>query len=477
MKVSPNTERLPVTPFLILAFLLMSALAAVPNVLAQAAPTLTVEKPFVNLGMETSIIVKAPAAGTYTVVITKPDGKTQVQADYSFAQAGEAKQIYGNATLGFKSIIDKTGTYKVSLQSQSKQVAETTLFATDKLDLDVTVANAGTTDNVCYLSNQFTRGTSIIPRIYIRYASTGEYVTAKNAPNTVATFNMPNGTKMVARFAAYLPPEGAWRNCFRPNWNDYAGVWNIVAEAQDGKGNYGKYESYPQIKSGANVLRFGFEVIPAPLTVTPQIIDAATGKPATTALKSGQNLRIEAKVTYDHPLGPLGRETAVGYIGLLNASRGGVVIAKLGWGFYNQTSKSFGGSNQAKNPGGLIANVPLSYDQASGRWTGTYAATGSEPKGDYLLIVDSRDSASPPNTGIGTAKLAPPVETVEKVVEKTTTTTVEKTATATVEKPVDRFVEKPVQITSEIIPLWAYGVMGALLVVGVVVGRVVWRKK
>jgi len=445
---------LPIGPMVLLAVLLLPALVSAPYVEAQGSATVAAEPLFINLGLTTSIVVKSPEAGNYTVVVTKPDGASQAELNYSFVEQNETRETYGNATMGFRSVIDQVGTYRVSLRRGGEQVTEATFFATDKLVLDLTVANSGTSDNVCYISNQFTRGTSIVPRIYVQYASTGEYMTLADSPKAVVTFTLPNGTKMQALFASYLPPKGAWRNCFRQNWDDYAGPWNITAEASDGKGNYGIFVSYPTVtlplRTGPLALRFGYEILPAPLTVTASVLDAATGKNATTTLSAGQRLRIEAKVEYLPPLGPLSREWPEGYLGLLNTTRGGVVTAKLGWGFYNETAKTFGG----KSPGGLVATIPLTYSEATGLWVGTYNVTGTEPKGDYMAVVEARDRANPPNTGTGRTAL---FQVVEKVVEV----------------PVERIVERIV----EVVPVWAYGAMAGLLVIGAIVGVAVTRRK
>lgn len=436
----------PIAPIILIAFFLLPLVASVPYAEAQAGSIVTVNPSFVNLGMQVSIAVNPQATGTYIVNVTKPDGITSTQLTYTFTTLGEINNTYGNATDGFNSIIDQTGIYKVSLTESGIELAEATFFATDKLNLDLTVANAGTSDNVCYLSNQFTRGTNVIPRIYVQFASTGEYMTPTNSPTGQVTFTLPNGTLMDTTFAGYLLPEGAYRNCFSTDWDIPTGVWNITAEASDGKGNYGVFVSYPQVVFPVFVLRVEYEILPAPLTITAQVLDTSTGKPATNELKAGQTLSIEATIEYQHPLGPNGREQAEGYLGLLNTTRADVVEAVLGWGFYNETSKTFGGSDLFANPGGLIDTFELTYDSDSGLWINEYDVTGLEPEGDYMTIFTARDKASVANSGTTRLMLATSPETVE------------------------------VEIVSEVIPVWAYGGMGGLLVVGVIVGVLIRRK-
>src|SRR3990172_9483255 len=131
-----------ITPMILVFALILPGALLIPPVAAQVSGSVAAQPAFTNLGLTTSIVVNAPAAGEYTVTITKPDGKSQSQLGYSFTQHGDAKQLYGNGTLGFAAIIDQIGTYRVSLQSQGRQIAESTFFATDKLILELTVANA-----------------------------------------------------------------------------------------------------------------------------------------------------------------------------------------------------------------------------------------------------------------------------------------------------------------------------------------------
>ncbi len=467
------------TAVLLLAFILLLPLS-IQQGKAQQTIAVTADPSFVNLGMLVSIGVNSDATDTFTVTVVKPDGSTESQLNYTFSSPGSINQTYGNSTIDYLSQIDQTGTYRVyvTLANNTAELASTTFFATDQLNIDLSVADSGTTDNVCPITTQFYRGTSIVPRMHVKYASTGGYMTISNSPNATVTFTMPPNTLgtyelpspaenqdqmppgvILTRFASYLPPEGAWRNCFRPNWNFPTGYWNITAEANDGKGNYGRVVSYQlgyqPVTFPQFVLRMAYEITPAPLTISADVYDKATGKLATNNLTQYQELAVEVRVEYRHPLGPLGRESHSEYLGLLNTTRNGDVTAKLGWGFYNETSKTFGGTDISENPGQLIATIPLNYNSQSGNWSATYSITGSEPVENYILVIDARDGANAPNIGNTKVHLLP----IPEIVEKT--------------------LEVPVEVTVEIIPTSVYLAIGGLSLVTViaVVATLLARRK
>ena len=203
-----------------------------------------------------------------------------------------------------------------------------------------------------------------------------------------------------------------------PNWNyTYVGPWNPVINATDTAGNVGVF-----MYTGSP-----FTISPAQLSTSIQLIDAKTNQ-TVTSLYSGETVNIRAAITY-----PTNAEPVTGFVGPLDsATRGGVVTAMVGYGYYNATSKTFGGG--AKNPGTLLGTVAMTYSGANGTWTGQYTATSlpALPAGTlYQVVVTSSDKASPPNTGLGSLNIGPSSGAVAPTTVLTTVVTSQSTTVLT----------------------------------------------
>jgi hypothetical protein len=409
-----------------------------------ATQVVTATPGYINLGMTTSIAVIAPAPGTYTVVVQKPSGAS-VQLALTFTSAGQSQNAtFGSAASGFQAVVDQVGTYNVQVLQGAQVVSSTSFYSTNKLVINMDMVTGGT----CAFVSGVTRGAKMFPRIYVTFASNGALVT-NNTKGVSVTFTNPDKTMTNA---AWHGPNFFIGDVL-PNWNaTYVGAWNPTVTAGDAAGNTGtfQYQGIP------------FVISPAQLSTNVQLLDAKTGQ-AVTGLYNGQSLGILATVTY-----PASAEPVTGFVAPLDSStRGGSVTALVGWGFYNATSRSFGG----KNPGGLIANVPMTYAGSNGVWTGKFNATSLpalQPGTNYEVIVSSTDKASPPNAGSATLNLSP--ATVQTA---TATATAVSTAISTTISTTTQTVTQSV----ETIPTWAYAAMALLLVVGLAIGYVAKRPK
>jgi hypothetical protein len=400
----------------------------------------------VNLGMTTSITVTAPAAGTYTVVVQKPGG-TSVTLPFTFGSSGQSQNAtFGNSASGFKGVVDQVGTYNVFVEQGTQVVGSTSFYATKNLIVSMDMVNGGT----CSYIPGATRGTKMFPRFYIYYASNNQPLT--NATKGISVnFTMPDKTVAPA-------PWDSGAKLFvgkvQPSWNyTYIGPWSPTATISDAFGNTATYQY-----SGTP-----FDISPVQLSTSIQLVDAKTSQ-ITTSLYNGQTVTIRATVTY-----PTNAEPVPGFVAPLDSSvRGGAVTALVGWGYYNVTAGTFGGS--AKNPGALLGTVHLTYSGANGTWTGQYSVSSlpTIPAGaTYAVAVTSTDKASPPNTGLGTLSLglagAPTASTT------TATSAPAVTSTSTFTTTVSQVVQS--------IPDIVYAGMVVLLVVGLIIGLVLRIQK
>jgi len=382
---------------------------------------------YINLGMNTFIMVTAPAAGAYSVVVQQPNG---MESALSFAPSSSGQVLnatYGNSTVGFKTMVNQVGTYNVFLEQGSQEISSTSFYATSKLLISFQMVTGGTCD---YVSG-VTRGTKMFPHIYITYASNGAPMTntAKGASVHVLS---PNGVVT----ATWDPYAKSFEIGVLPNWNyTFVGPWNPAINASDAAGNAGtlKYTGSP------------FVITPVELSTSVVVVNGTSG-PVVTSLVSGQTVTIKATITY-----PTNAEPVTGFVGPLDSKRGGSVSAEVGWGYYNTTSGTFGG----KMPGGLLGVVPMTYTGANGTWAGQFVSS-SLPKlqagTNYVVVVSSKDSASPTNAGFGIETLSPASSTVTVI-----QTTATETATQTVQT----------------IPDVVYAALVVLLIVGVLVGYIV----
>jgi len=397
----------------------------------------------VNLGMTSTIVVTAPAEGTYAVVVVKPSG-TRLLLNYTFTAPGQAQNAtFGDAASGFKATIDQVGTYNVFLEQGSMLVGSTSLYATSKLNLSMDMVTGGT----CTYISGATRGTKMLPRFYVTYASNGAPIT-NVTKGIYVTYALPDGTKANATWhppSTAAPDQGGaggdtgfYIGKVLPNWNYTAvGPWVPTVVVGDAFGNTATY-TY----SGSP-----FTISPATLTMGVQLVDARTGE-MVSGLYGGQLVTVRATVTY-----PTNAEPVPGFVAPLeSAARGGKVNALVGWGFYNATTNTFGG----KTPGGLIGAVVMTYASAISTWTGNFNATALptlQAGTNFVVVVTASDEASPPNTGLAMLTLPP-------AAIQTTTTTATQTVTTTATR------------TAEGISTVVYAAMAVLLVIGVIVGYV-----
>ncbi len=403
--------------------------SAVPAASAQTQ-LVTAQPGYINLGMTTSIAVTAPGAGTYAVVVEAPN-RAEAQTNLVFTSAGQTQNsTFGIATAGFKSVVDQAGTYNVFVESAGQVVASTSFYATNKLNIDLEMVQAGT----CVYVQTTVRGVKFVPIFNVTYASNGAVMENVSSKASV-TFTNPDHTVGVASHQG-----GKWVGTVDPSWNfTSVGPWSPSANASDGLGNTGTftYQGAP------------FVFMPATLTTYVSLLDAKSGQ-AVTTLRDGENVSIQAQVTYP----PWTPEPILGFAGPLDTTRGGVVTALVGYGFYNSTTETFGGGS---NAGGLIAKVELTYSGSGGVWTGAFNATSlpTLPAGtSYQVVVNAEDDANPPNTGAATVPLQP--ATAQPALTVTSTQTLSQTQASSV-------------------PSWAYAAMGLLLLAGVGIGYVAKR--
>jgi hypothetical protein len=384
------------TSLSVLSALVVSGLlftACVPVASAQLQ-YVSVSHGVINLGMADSINVTAPAAGNYVVVVVMPDN-SKAQLAYSFTAAGQVvSEVFGNASLGFKTAVTQVGTYNVFLEQGSQVVSATSFYATNKLNVWMDFVNGG----LCEYIAGAERGVKIFPRFYVTYASNGAPL--PKSSSAFVTFSLPDKTLVNASYhkpTAEAPfPYGFYIGKFYPNWNySQVGPWSPTATISDGLGNTATF----------NYTGPAFEITPAQLSTSVQLIDNKTSQ-AAGGLYNGQTLTILATVTY-----PSNPEPVPGFVGVLNSTRGGSVTALVGWGFYNSTSGTFGSGT---NPGGLIGKVPMSYTGSNGTWKGTLSVSNLpsiSAGSSYEVIVTSKDGASPANTGFALVN-APPATVV-----------------------------------------------------------------
>jgi len=422
-------RRQTLTGAALLTTLVLMAVAAAPPAFAQTQ-YVSATPGYINLGMSTFVVAMAPAAGSYSVVVLQPNG-TESSLSFAPTAAGQLlNETYGNSSLGFKASVNQVGTYNVFLEQGSDVVSSTSFYATNKLAVSMDMVDGGT----CAYIPGADRGTKMFPRFYINFASNGAPMTNKD-PGAFVTYTLPDGGKANASWDS---GAALFVGKLQPNWNyTYVGPWDISAVLGDAAGNSAvfSYTGNPYVIS------------PAVLKTTIQVLDTTTGQ-ATTTLQSGQTVTIEATITY-----PTNAEPVKGFVGPLNPSRGGIVTAQVGWGYYNMTSGTFGG----KNPGGLLGTVQMTYSGSNGTWTGQFAS-GSLSKlqagQGYEVVVSSKDSASPANTGFGT-------ETLLSATPSSTSTTSVSVTTENLTQ------------TVQTIPTSVYAALVILLVIGVLIGYIV----
>jgi hypothetical protein len=410
---------------IITAFVLL--IAGTPSASAQTQ-LVQASKGYINLGMTTNVLATAPAAASYELTVVQPDGAKASLNLTSTAPGQLLNATYGNSTLGFRAVVNQVGTYNIFLQQGNQIVSSTSFYATNKLQILMQMVTGGTCD---YVSG-ITRGEKMFPHTYITYASDGAPWT-NTVKGASVNVTLPDGQTTSEYWDPY---SKAWEAGVLPNWNyTSVGPWSPVINASDAAGNSAefKYTESP------------FTISPAELNTSIEVTNATSGQPVTSLL-SGETVTIMATITY-----PTNAEPVAGFVGPLSPSRGGSVAAQVGWGYYNATSGTFGG----KMPGALIGTVSMTYTGSNGTWSGQFASTSLPTLSSgttYVVVVSSKDGASPANTGLGIASLSPGAQAV--TILPTTTT---ETATQTIQT----------------IPDIVYGALVILLIVGILIGYIV----
>ncbi len=392
---------------------------------------------YINFGMETNITVTAPASGSYTVEVVSPTGvATQVTDTFTAAEQAQTT-VFGVSASGFKSVVNHVGTYNVFLEQGSTVVSSTSFYATNKINIVMDMVTGGT----CAYIAGAERGSKLIPRFHLTYASNGAPVTNSDAGITV-TFTAPGNVIMPANWDS---GASVFDNAVTPNWNYTAvGPWTPNANASDAAGNVGTftYSGSPYVIS------------PATLSTTVLLVNSNTNQ-TITSITSDENITVYAIVTY-----PTNAEPVSGFVGVLDsATRGGVVSGVVGYGAYNATSNTFSGKSS-----GDVATVTLSYTGANGIWKGTFSA-GTLPtlssSQTFAVVINAADKASPPNTGTATLNLAPSAPSASSTQTSSTSSSSSSTSTVT---------------TTTSIPIWAYAGTTIALIIGVIVGFLARKK-
>lgn len=436
------------------ALLLMSMLAVVAPFATASAQTqyITATPGYINFGMTTSINVTAPAAGSYSIIVQKPSG-SESSVPFTATAAGQLDAVvYGNATAGFGTVVNQVGTYNVFLTQGGQTVGSANFYATNKLVVTMDMVTGGT----CSYVQGVLRGAKLIPRFYIHYASNGVALTNDTAGINI-NFTTPAGTTEQANWDPFAK---LFDNTVLPNWNyTNVGTWSPTVKVSDAAGNFATY-TY----AGSP-----FTIAPAQLATSVQLTDAKTGLPIA-AIASGEGVNIVATITY-----PANAETVTGFVAPLDtAARGGSVTAVIGWGSWNASAQTFGGST--KNPGGVIGTVKLTYTGKNGTWTGQFAGATLPTipaNATYAVAVTSSDSASPPNTGIQVINLAlasaPPGVATTTTVTSTSVSSLISTTISTATSTLSQVVQQ--------IPTIVYAGIVIVLILGLIVGMLVTRPR
>lgn len=344
---------------------------------------------YVNLNRTTSIAVTigssyGPGQDNYRVTVTKPNGDS-ASAWYNFSSVGTVSLTYGTAGSDFGTATDQVGTYSTRVEHFNGTAFEpagyATFAATDLLTLTTEAAlasNEYTDAHNCPIAQEYQRGSEIIARAYIRYASTGEILNSTLVPSSKG--NVTGTLWGVTKSLGYdgKVGRGFWKAAYFINWNETVGTFVFSVQASDGRGNHGSGTSPPV---GINAWR----LIPATLRVVARI-ENATGTP-TVVFRPGDTVRVEARVTYEGH-----NQHNKAFPGPLNATRGGTVNAVLGYGAFNATSSRFATT---------LATLSMAHDAATENWTTTYVVQATDPnRTDLQVVILASDGAlNPPNTG------------------------------------------------------------------------------
>ena len=340
---------------------------------------LTVSSGYVNLGMNTTVTFVAPSPGTYSLVVRKPAGEL-ASLNVTLASGGGAQSaVFGNASLDFRSAVNETGTYNVFAEQGGQVVYTASFYATNQMVIKMDMVNGG----LCYYIQDAPRGSEIFPRFFVYYLSNGASVTNLQLSNV--SYALPGGAMANATWhKPGVEGVGFFIGKILPDWNyTFVGPYYPNATATDYYGNVVNY----------TYMGRPFLILPATLSSQTQFFDDKANA-TVTSLYSGESVTVDANVTYSASL--VSGSAIPTFVAPLDPTRGGTVTAMIGWGNFNATTNSFGGSR----PGGLLASVQLTYSQDNGTWVGQVNAPAL-PSGasGYKVVVVSSDNAAPANSG------------------------------------------------------------------------------
>jgi hypothetical protein len=231
----------------------------------------------------------------------------------------------------------------------------------------------------CVQMSVAARGDGIAMLINVTYASTGVVMS-----NGTVEVHVANAQLLRARFSA---GSKLWTALYVIPWDHPAGPLDYFVTARSVDGAVGLWKP---------IRPYGLiTIVPANLHVAASVVDEKTNAPVYSA-SWGTTVKIVASVAL--PLPGEGFPTHIpeepsqvaGAGAVLNTTLASKVEAVVGQGMFNVTTGRF--SNFT------ASTIPLSYDEASSMWVGSYTFKDGDPSGLYEVAVVAADKSSPPNT-------------------------------------------------------------------------------
>ena len=416
-----------------------SAAVVSPNIVAfYATPS------FINLNRTTDVTLEIGASAgvgedNYQVSVIAPDGSPVATAWYNFTSLGSQSLVLGNATAGFNALVTQVGFYTLkaewwnSTSAALEPAAEAPLQVTDLLY--VTTEFAAGSDpyadlHNCQLAEEFQRGDGIIARGYARYASTGEILNGTLVPSAKGNVT---GTLFVTdrdpatKVLNYHNVHTFWRTGWQLDWDQPLGVFRFTVDASDGMGNHGSATSPPAGIYGA------LKIVPAILPTSVWTVNATSGEKIA-AFYPGETVTIVTDPYYDQHYNHNYNFTNTNAVDKnesyrLGPDRGGAVVATIGVGAFNATTKTF--ATQYATP-------TMTFDAATNTWRGTWVVPASGANaGNVTVKVFATDGAPTPNAGSASGMFSVLARPAPEVVTNTVyqNQTVYKNETVEVAKP------------------------------------------
>ncbi len=317
----------------------------------------------------------------YLVTAVAPDG-AETSTWLNFTSVGALNASLGNVSSGLMTAVDQVGMYRLSLEyfdgSNYTLAGVAQVEVTDKLNvvLETRIASNEYTDaHTCPISTDFQRGAEFVGGAWVYYASTGEPVT--NLVET-AKDNIVGTILGEAKVLGWKSYASNWHTVWFFPWDAPVGTTVFTVNASDGQGNTGSARTGTYWNTAVNIG-------PAVLTMSVKLLNE-TGTEAIT-FQPGGKITVEAKVAYSAH----NAHNKV-FAGPLTPTRGGVVNASLGWGFFNATTGKF---NET------LTNISLTYDQDAAVWRATYTIpAGTANITSLQAVIFATDGAgTPPNSG------------------------------------------------------------------------------